>query len=178
MNPLTESLRLCAVIFQWIILNWPNTAIGFAMRRKYMANRCACLGRSFRMLSGCSISGYHLIRVGDNSSFAQDVVIAIGPGNNELNIGDDSFIGPGCYFRNMNHRFDRLDVHIMDQGHEGSDIIIGNGVWIGARCLLLPGTVIGDHCVIAAGSVVSTAIPSYSIAAGNPARVIKKRVAQ
>ena len=75
----------------------------------------------------------------------------------------------------MNHVFARLDVPIIQQGHEGADIIIGNGVWIGARCILLAGAKIGDHCVVAAGSVISNEIAPYSIAVGNPARVVKKR---
>lgn len=52
-------------------------------------------------------------------------------------------------------------------------ITIGNNVYIGACCLILPGVTIGDDVVIGAGSVVSRDIPSGSIAAGNPCAVIK-----
>lgn len=53
-------------------------------------------------------------------------------------------------------------------------INIGNYVYIGAGCYVLPGVTIGDNVMIGAGSVVSNDIPSNSIAGGNPCRVIRK----
>ena len=55
------------------------------------------------------------------------------------------------------------------------DIIVGNDVWIGKDVAILPGTKIGDGAIIGANSVVSGVIPTYSIAVGNPCKVIKKR---
>lgn len=49
---------------------------------------------------------------------------------------------------------------------------IGNNVFVGASSTILPNVTIGDNVVIGAGSVVSKDIPSNSVAAGNPARVI------
>lgn len=51
-------------------------------------------------------------------------------------------------------------------------IAIGNNVFVGARCIILPGTRIGNNCVIGAGSVVKGEIPEGSVVAGTPARVI------
>ncbi len=53
-----------------------------------------------------------------------------------------------------------------------SNVIIGNSVFIGANCIVLPGVTIGDDVVIGSGSVVTKAIPSNSVAVGNPAKVI------
>jgi acetyltransferase-like isoleucine patch superfamily enzyme len=53
------------------------------------------------------------------------------------------------------------------------DTRIGRNCFIGARSIILPGVSIGDGCVIGAGSVVTQDIPSGSIAAGNPARIIR-----
>lgn len=55
------------------------------------------------------------------------------------------------------------------------DTVIGNDVWIGQHAVILPGVKIGDGCIIGAYSVVGSDIPPYSIAVGNPVRVIKKR---
>ncbi|MBI6527881.1 sugar O-acetyltransferase [Proteus vulgaris] len=53
-------------------------------------------------------------------------------------------------------------------------IIIGNSVWLGAGCIILPGVTIGDNCVIGAGSVVTKSIPANCVAVGNPCRVIRQ----
>jgi len=58
--------------------------------------------------------------------------------------------------------------------HKG-DIIIGSDVWIGSHVIILSGVTIGDGAVIGAGSVVTKDVAPYSIAAGNPAREIRKR---
>lgn len=63
------------------------------------------------------------------------------------------------------------------KGHPTSkgDVIIGNDVWIGKNAAILSGVTIGDGTVIGTHSVVTKNIEPYSIVAGNPARIIKKR---
>ena len=56
----------------------------------------------------------------------------------------------------------------------GIDVTIGSNVWIGGNVVIMPGVTIGDCCVIGAGSVVTKDIPAWTVAAGNPARVIRK----
>lgn len=51
-------------------------------------------------------------------------------------------------------------------------VIIGNNVYIGSSCIILPGVVIGDNVIVGAGSVVTKSVPSDSIVAGNPARIL------
>lgn len=51
-------------------------------------------------------------------------------------------------------------------------IVIGDNVFIGARVMILPETVIGDHSIIGAGAVIKGAIPPYSIVCGNPGKII------
>ena len=53
--------------------------------------------------------------------------------------------------------------------------VIGNDVWIGAKCMIKGGVTIGDGAIIGMGSVVTKDIPPYEIWAGNPARCIRKR---
>ena len=53
---------------------------------------------------------------------------------------------------------------------------IGENCFIGGRSLILPGVEIGDNCVIGAGSVVTKSVPARSIAAGNPAKVIRSDI--
>jgi acetyltransferase-like isoleucine patch superfamily enzyme len=56
------------------------------------------------------------------------------------------------------------------------DTRIGRRCFIGARSFILPGVQIGDECIVGAGSVVTKDVPSRSIAAGNPARVIRSNI--
>lgn len=53
--------------------------------------------------------------------------------------------------------------------------VIGNDVWIGQNAVLLPGVTIGDGAIIGANSVVGSDVAPYTIVAGNPAKVIRKR---
>ncbi len=56
----------------------------------------------------------------------------------------------------------------------GIPVTIGDNVWIGGNTVICPGVTIGSNCVIGAGSVVTKDIPDWSVAAGNPCRVIRK----
>ncbi|MGY9047160.1 hypothetical protein P775_17315 [Puniceibacterium antarcticum] len=50
---------------------------------------------------------------------------------------------------------------------------VGRYCGIGARCILLPGVTVGDHAIVAAGAIVTKDVPSHTIVAGNPARIIR-----
>ena len=56
----------------------------------------------------------------------------------------------------------------------GIDVTIGNNVWVGGNVVICPGVTIGDNAVIGAGSVVTKDIPAWTVAAGNPCRVIRQ----
>ena len=62
------------------------------------------------------------------------------------------------------------------QGVSRQGIHIGPNCWVGAKVTVLDGVTIGEGSVVAAGAVVTKDIPPYSIAAGVPAKVIKRRV--
>ena len=55
------------------------------------------------------------------------------------------------------------------------DTVIGNDVWLGRECVVMPGVKIGDGAIVAAYSVVVKDVAPYSVAGGNPARFLKKR---
>jgi acetyltransferase-like isoleucine patch superfamily enzyme len=92
-----------------------------------------------------------------------------------LSIGDNVIIGPYCYITDYDHAFQIKKVPIKNQGYIVKKIIIENNVWIGAHVTVLKGITIGEGAVIGAGSVVTKDISPNVIAAGNPAKVIRKR---
>jgi acetyltransferase-like isoleucine patch superfamily enzyme len=83
-----------------------------------------------------------------------------------VRLGSRVKIGPYCVVCDT-----ELPLPLADD--PASPIEIGNDVWLGARVVVLPGTVIGDGAVISAGSVVSGIIPPRAIVSGNPARVLR-----
>ena len=94
-----------------------------------------------------------------------------------VKIGSHVMMGPEVLIYTQNHNFSRLDITMDKQGFsEEKQVIIEDDVWIGARVIILPGVKIGRGSVIGAGSVVSKSIPEYSVAVGNPCKVVKKRV--
>jgi len=92
-----------------------------------------------------------------------------------IKIGSYVMIGSGTHINDSSYKYEKIDIPIKEQGSKTSPIVIGNDVWIGANCVILSGVSIGNHTIIGAGSVVTKNIPSYSIAVGSPAKIIKKR---
>ncbi|WP_055046095.1 DapH/DapD/GlmU-related protein [Devosia sp. A16] len=88
-----------------------------------------------------------------------------------ISIGDDVMIGPKVNLVSAGHPTDPCERR---NGIVKKPITIGNNVWIGAAATILPGVTIGDNAVVAAGAVVSRDVPANTIAAGVPARVLKR----
>ena len=87
----------------------------------------------------------------------------------EVEIGDQTQIGPGVQILTADHPRDRAE---RAAGIEfGKPIVIGRNVWIGGGAIILPGVSIGDDAIIGAGSVVTRDVPEGVTAAGNPARM-------
>ena len=108
------------------------------------------------------------ITVGDDVRFERNVMINADSGGS-ISIGNHVRVGPNSLFRASNHRFDRNDVPIVEQGHRAGQITVGNDVWFGAGVIVLPDVNIGDGAVIGAGAVVAKDIPERAIAVGLPA---------
>jgi acetyltransferase-like isoleucine patch superfamily enzyme len=88
-------------------------------------------------------------------------------GHGDVEIGEGTEIGPGVLITTTDHDYhDELRTRF-------KPVLIGRNVWIGANVTILPGIKIGDNAVIGAGAVVTKDIPSYSVAVGIPAKVIK-----
>jgi acetyltransferase-like isoleucine patch superfamily enzyme len=80
------------------------------------------------------------------------------------------------YITDQNHGYEDVSVPISRQSQPERAVIIGDGSWLGHGSIILPGVTIGEHVVIGANSVVTKNIPSFSVAVGSPARVIRKFV--
>jgi acetyltransferase-like isoleucine patch superfamily enzyme len=93
----------------------------------------------------------------------------------DLSIGSHSQIAHQVTITDNDHQFNDVSRPIVEQGFNKSKVIIEEDVWIGGHAVVLRGVRIGNHSVIGAGCVVTKEVPPYSVAVGNPARVISQR---
>jgi maltose O-acetyltransferase len=131
------------------------------------------LGQYVFIDHGCYFRYPHQISIGNNVSINRKCSIfgSYYHKNATIIIGNNVVIAPGVKIFAASH--DYHDINLPDCG-EG--ISISDYVWIGGGAIILPGVKIGKGAIIGAGSIVTKDIPDWSVAAGNPARVIKKRI--
>ncbi|WP_116996186.1 acyltransferase [Desertimonas flava] len=111
-----------------------------------------------------------VVRIGDRCLIGKGSGIV---GHLSIEVGDDVWTGHHVYITDQNHGYDDPTRPISLQTMPERPVSIGNGSWLGHGTVVLPGATIGEHVVIGANSVVRGEIPSFTVAAGNPAKVIK-----
>lgn len=110
--------------------------------------------------------------VGDDSHFNGMII----RGNGLVSIGDHFHSGKDNIIINSYHQYDfGNDIPYDNFNMINKPVFIEDFVWLGDRVIILGGLTIGEGAIIQAGSVVSSNIPKYSIAGGNPAKVFKYR---
>lgn len=115
-----------------------------------------------------------IIEIGRGVSINQYCILH---GENGLKIGDGCLIAPRVSIFASNHAYNKKSKPIRSQGMlDKGGILIGDDCWIGTGAVILDGTRIGKGAVIGAGAVVTKDIPNYSVAVGNPAKVVGNRV--
>lgn len=191
---------LAAVVFhgRFVVRRLWNLLLKIVYREPLMRYRCAPVGRrlslegeipqifgSGRIALGDDVvigrrnswvAGFHgyagaEIVIGNRTHIGYQNILAAA---NSIRIGDDvMFASNVCIFDNPSHPIEPARRHLPFRLDETAPVVIGNNVWIGMNCFVMRGVTIGDNSVVAAGSVVTRSIPANSVAAGNPARVIK-----
>ena len=90
----------------------------------------------------------------------------------KVKIGDNCQMAPNVAIYTAGHPLHPVARNSMYE--YGISVTIGDNVWFGGNTVIMPGVHIGSNTVIGAGSVVTKDIPDWSVAVGNPCRVIKK----
>ena len=147
----------------------------FAKPIKLYGVKRAYLGKKFRILNGArfEIHDQGKLEVGEDVSIGQNFHVVSG-GNETLKIGNHVTISGNVFISNMNHSYERIDVHSYEQEHVAKETYIGDYCFIGYGAVILPGSKLGKNVIVGANSVVHGEVPDYSVVAGNPARVIKR----
>lgn len=114
------------------------------------------------------------VSIGENGCFGDYLHLTC---INKIEIGDNVLTGRWVTISDNGHGETDLETlkipPLKRRLSSKGPVIIGNNVWIGDKATILSGVTIGDGAVIAANSVVTKDIPSYSVAAGVPAKIIK-----
>jgi acetyltransferase-like isoleucine patch superfamily enzyme len=111
------------------------------------------------------------LEVGDFSQIHQNCHITCAE---RIKIGNNVIIVSNVTITDIIHPYDDITKPMNKVGIKTNPVEIGDETYIYNNCVILPGVKIGKHCIIGANSVVNSDIPSYSIAVGNPAKIIKQ----
>lgn len=176
------------------VINLNNISKGLAVIKGAIAYsyKLDKIGKLSRMHGKCKINNNGTIKIGNKFCAYGDPVsvrITTEEKQSTLIIGDHVFLNYGVdigckkSIKIGNEVKIGQFTTIMDSNYHqvdgtdeitGKEIIIKDNVWIGLRCIILPGVIIGENSVIASGSVVTKDVPDNVMVAGVPAKIIKE----
>jgi len=139
-------------------------------RSPYHQRHRLYLARKSLIEDSCAVCTWHgdiILKEGASIGIGS---IVIGP----VTIGENSTSGQNCFIGGQSHIFRDVSKDFLRQGEEIKQVVIGKNVWVGSNAVILLGVKIGDNSVIGAGSTVVEDVPPYSVAVGNPARIVKR----
>ena len=152
------------------------------------------IGKNVIFEDGVRIFHPESISIGENVHIGHDTILE-GYHKNEMIIGDDTWIGSGCFFHSAGsirigkavgigpnvkiltsvHKEGPLKRPIIHNELEFGKVTIGDGSDIGMGATLLPGVKIGKGAIVGAGSIVTKDVEPFTVVAGNPAKLLRKR---
>ena len=112
-----------------------------------------------------------VLRIGDRCSIGRASHVVA---HRSVVIGDDVITGPHCYITDQNHVYADPTVPIAQQWPADDPVHIGDGSWLGAGAIVLPGSHLGRNTVVGAGSVVRGTFTDHSVLVGAPATVVRR----
>lgn len=111
------------------------------------------------------------INIEDNVSIGQNFHIT---SCDNLKIGKNTTISGNVFITNIDHEYQDINNHILNQNIKYSKTEIGEECFIGYGAAILAGTILGRHCIVGTNAVVRGIYDDYSVIVGVPARVVKK----
>ena len=111
------------------------------------------------------------IVIGDDCSIAQNFHVT--SGKNKLVIGNRTTILGNVFITNIDHEYQNVNKHVMEQPMIYKETIIGENCFIGFGAAIQAGTVLGKQCIVGTNAVVRGTFPDYSVIVGVPEKVVK-----
>jgi maltose O-acetyltransferase len=167
---------LWLVLYYLFAMNLPRSTsrVSFgscALRRILCKRLFKSMGRDVIVERHAYFGTGEQLSIGDGSGLGVNAH-CVGP----ITIGRDVMMGWDVIIFTQNHATKDLTRPMRGQGGLPREpVVIEDDVWIGARVIILPGVTVHRGAILAAGAVVTKDVPSYAVAGGNPARVIKYR---
>ena len=150
------------------------------LKKAFWAIRGICCKASFGRFGNISYIGRPTSIIGRKGIFVGDRV-RIQPGirmetadNGSMIIGENTTILGNSFITNIDHGYEEIGVHIMEQERRVSTTKIGKNCFIGFGACIQAGTVLGEQCVVGANAVVRGTFPDRCVIAGVPARIVKQ----
>lgn len=136
-------------------------------------------GKNVIIGTKCKFSGIENIEVGNHVVIGMEAMLMTTRA--KVIVGDYVFFAPKVSVVTGDHRYDLIGKYMLNvqdkdkRIEDDQDVTFEGDNWIGTGVIILKGVTVGKGSIVAAGSVVTKSIPPYSIAAGVPARIVKKR---
>lgn len=111
------------------------------------------------------------VNIGDDVSIGQNLHLI---SSKLVNIGSKTTLSANVFISDIDHKYEQIDIHIMEQGLITKATIIGDNCFVGYGCVIMPGSVLGKQCIVGANSVVKGVFPAQCVIAGTPAKIIKR----
>jgi acetyltransferase-like isoleucine patch superfamily enzyme len=112
------------------------------------------------------------ITLGDHANLGFHCEVFSG---SSVTVGRHALFAAQVYVVGGGHEFEAGDAAVIDQPRTSRGIVLGDDVWLGTGAKVLDGVRIGSHAVVGANAVVTADLPEAAIAAGVPARVLRRR---
>ena len=181
-----QKFKSYIVVYSWLLDFFPKKfaikllvcsrhvygRIGIGLRYCSLKRICKSCGENVVVYPGAYLTYLESCVLGNNISIHENCNIGCKGG---LSVGDNVMISQGVSILTTEHDYLQLAIPMRDAPIILKSVSIGNDVWIGAHAVITSGVKVGQGSVIGAGCVVTKDIPSWSIAVGVPARIIKTR---
>ena len=132
------------------------------------------IGAAPKFAPNASLRNGERITLGNRVHVGERTCLWAGNSTGRILIGDDVMLAPGCFVTASDYGLVE-GTPPADQPKNEQDVVIEDGVWLGANVVVVAGVTIGSGAVVGAGSVVSRDLPPNMICAGTPAKPIKPR---
>ena len=141
-------------------------------RANYDTINSKLYGKNIIIQDHCRIYNAENISIGNNVLIGQGALIE---GMGGLSIGNNVVFGPDVTIWTANHNYNMPVMLPYDERVIYKSVTIQDNVWLGAKCIIIPGVTIHEGAVIGIGAVVTKDVPKGAVVGGNPAKVIKYR---